>query len=186
VGDWFQTIADLDAASEEAPGLADVLVAGLVSDGIVSGECTDCGPGADGGHPPGPRYAEAFDGPDYGLLTLSWNGLFAWSGRTVVDPGQGGGEVGCPHCDTVESFDEPLGTAFFEAIDAWYTQRSSDTVCRHCGRTIAINDWQWTDGVWAFANLGLTFWNWPPLRDDFVAGIGLRLGHRVRLVAGKL
>lgn len=186
VGDWFQTIADLDATSEEAPGLASGLVAWLVAGGIVGAERTDCVLGADEGHPPGPRCTEAFDGPDFGLLTLGWNGLVAWWGRSVVDPGQGGGEVGCPHCDTIESFDEPLGAAFFEAIDAWYAQRPSDTTCRHCGRTIGINDWRWTDGAWAFANLGLTFWNWPPLRDDFVAGISRRLGHRVRLVAGKL
>lgn len=186
MGDWFQTIADLDATAEEAPGLADMLVAGLVADGIVSVGRTDCGPGADGGHRPGPRYADAFDGPDDGLLTLRWNGMFAWSGRSVVDPGQGGGTVGCPHCHAMESFGEPLGAAFMEAIDTWYAQQPSDTPCLHCGQAIGINDWQWTDGVWAFADLGLTFWNWPPLRDDFVAGIGRRLGHRVRLVAGKL
>ncbi|GAB3842356.1 hypothetical protein ACFPIJ_42880 [Dactylosporangium cerinum] len=186
MGDWFQTIADLDATSAEAPGLAGGLVAWLVADGIVSAERTDCVFGADEGHPPGPRYTEAFDGPDCVVLTLRTNGLHAWSGRTVVHPGQGSVEVGCPRCDTVEPFDEPLGAAFFEAIDAWYAQRPSDTACRHCSRTIAVNEWRWPDGAWAFANLGLTFWNWPPLSDDFVAGIGSRLGHRIRLVAGKL
>nr|BFE60964.1 hypothetical protein GCM10020063_054900 [Dactylosporangium thailandense] len=46
MGDWFQTIADLDATAEEAPGLADVVVADLVADGIVSAERTDCSPWA--------------------------------------------------------------------------------------------------------------------------------------------
>ncbi|GAA3247556.1 hypothetical protein ACFO1B_38740 [Dactylosporangium siamense] len=182
MGDWFQTIADLDATAAEAPHLADGLVAWLVAEGIVSAERTDCVLSADEGHPPGPRCTEAFDGADHGLPSLATNGLHAWSGRTVVHPIQGSGEVGCPHCDK----DEPLGAAFFEAINAWYAQRPSDTACRHCGRTIAINDWHWPDAAWAFADLGLTFWNWPPLRDDFIAGIGRRLGHRVRLVAGKL
>lgn len=186
VGDWFQTIADLDATAEQAPSLADVLITTLVAEDIVRAERTDCGPGTDGAHPPGPRCSEAFDGPDGGLLTLRCNGLSAWCGRTVVDPGQGGGEVGCPYCNAIESFDEPLGAAFLEAIDAWHAHRPSDTACRHCGRAIGINDWQWTDGDWAFANLGLTFWNWPPLRNDFVAGISRRLGHQVRLVTGKL
>ncbi|MGI5243434.1 hypothetical protein [Dactylosporangium sp. CA-139066] len=37
----------------------------------------------------------------------------------------------------------------------------------------------------AFAHLGLTFWNWPPLRAGFVAA-ARRLGHRIRLGAGRV
>jgi hypothetical protein len=31
----------------------------------------------------------------------------------------------------------------------------------------------------AFAELGLRFWNWPPLADAFVADLAARLGHRL-------
>jgi hypothetical protein len=34
----------------------------------------------------------------------------------------------------------------------------------------------------AFAELGLRFWNWPPLADGFVASVASALDHRV--VAG--
>ncbi|GAA4252075.1 hypothetical protein [Dactylosporangium darangshiense] len=185
MGDGFQVIADLDATGPEAPGLAEDLLGRLVAEGIVRAERTGCVLSADLGHPPGPRYADAFHGPDHGLLELHTNGLHVWSGQRVVDPGQGAGdEVGCPHSGAVESFGEPLGRAFLGAIDAW--PAAGDADCTSCGRVIGINDWEWEGGAWAFAHLGLTFWNWPPLREDFVGGVGRRLGHRVRLVSGKL
>jgi hypothetical protein len=34
--------------------------------------------------------------------------------------------------------------------------------------------------------LDLTFWNWPPLAEEFVAQVAERLGHRVIVMLGKL
>ncbi|HEX8632054.1 MAG TPA: hypothetical protein VF755_28170 [Catenuloplanes sp.] len=56
-----------------------------------------------------------------------------------------------------------------------------------CARRIGFNDWHWIGG-WPFAVgfLGLTFWNWPPLRIAFVAEVAHHLGHRVVVTRGKL
>jgi len=35
---------------------------------------------------------------------------------------------------------------------------------------------------WGFGNLGLTFWNWPPLSEKFVQTITSKLRHRTVLV----
>jgi hypothetical protein len=60
--------------------------------------------------------------------------------------------------------------------------------CPRCGRPVDFNDWIWTEdwGRFAVAFLGLTFWNWPPLTDSFVAEVAARLGHRVVRTRGKL
>jgi len=39
--------------------------------------------------------------------------------------------------------------------------------------------------TWAFGELGFTFWNWPPLRPDFVAELAEHLGKDLRIVTGQ-
>ena len=58
---------------------------------------------------------------------------------------------------------------------------SDALVCARCGERTGFNGWRWPVPC-AFAELGLRFWNWPPLADAFVADLAAWLGHR--LVAG--
>jgi hypothetical protein len=183
VGDWFQVIADVDATEEEAPRLAADVLSWLVATGIVSAERTDCVLGAPLGNPPGLRYETAVNEPDERLRTLWTNGVEVFAGATVVDAGQGADDdLVCPHCAAESSYEDPQWQTFQSGIESWHAGGRGDVTCVQCGRTAAVGDWS----KWAFGRVGIRFWNWPPLRDDFVAETARRLGHRVRLVDGKL
>jgi hypothetical protein len=41
------------------------------------------------------------------------------------------------------------------------------------------------DPPFAFGNVGVKFWNWPLLRDDFSKALAELTGHRMRLIYGK-
>ncbi|MFI7678959.1 hypothetical protein [Actinophytocola sp. NPDC049390] len=180
MGEWFQTIADVDATPDEAAGLADEVVAWLVAEGIVLGGRTHCLLGAeDLGYPPGPRCARAADDVDVPFPV--GDGLDVRIGRTVFHGGQSGVDrVSCPHCGASAEWDEVSDT-----IGTWFESGVGGHSCRACGRTAGLNDWGW-DPPWAFGYLGFTFWNWPPLGSGFVADVASRLGHRVVVVADKL
>jgi hypothetical protein len=57
--------------------------------------------------------------------------------------------------------------------------------CPHCGHSVGLNDWTWSP-PWGFGYLGITFWNWPPVKSEFLAEIGDRLGHRTVHPCGKM
>jgi hypothetical protein len=194
VGDYFQHIVDVQVADGAAAGLAVKLVAWLVETGMIESERTDCTLG-DPGHPPGPGYSAAVTEDDDMLLDLSFNGVEVPVGRTIFDPGQGDPtSATCPQCGEAVAFMDPQSgeltsewAAFAEVLDRWQEGGSSAVPCPRCGVPIGINDWQWHE--WfpiAVGCLGLTFWNWPPLAEEFVAQVAERLGHRIVVIAGKL
>lgn len=181
MGDWFQTIADVEATPDEADPLATVVMDWLVASGVVTAASTDCVLDEGLGHAPGSRYAEVVVAPDPALHALSVNGALAIRGRKVFDAGQGGVDhVSCPHCGAEAEWDGLSG-----AIGAWYEGGNGVHRCTGCLRTVGLNDWRW-EPPWGFGHLGFTFWNWPTLRPEFVAEVSARLGHRVVCIAGKL
>ncbi|SDK43245.1 hypothetical protein [Streptomyces indicus] len=195
MGDWFRTIVDTEATAEEAQELAAGLLDWLIADGYVVAERTDCVLGADAGHAPGPRYAEAVVEPDPGLAALWSNGLHITVERTVFDAGQGEPTaVTCPHCATEVPFvDErwmPVEgnwELFADAVHSWADGDDEPVACPSCGRTAPVHTWRWADDYFAFGRLGFTFWNWPELRPEFLAEFSRRLGgHRTVLLEGKL
>ncbi|MBC9718722.1 hypothetical protein H9Y04_39970 [Streptomyces sp. TRM66268-LWL] len=195
MGDWFQTIVDTEATPQEAQGLATSVLDWLIADGFVSAERTDCVLGADAGHAPGPRYGEAVEELDPHLINLWSNGLHVTVERTVFDAGQGEpSAVTCPHCAAelplVDQYWSPIDEnwdRFSDAVNSWPDGDDEPVACPSCDRTAPVHTWIWADDCFAFGHLGLTFWNWPALRREFVADIARRLGgHRTVLLAGKL
>ncbi|MFF0739025.1 hypothetical protein ACFYVL_01380 [Streptomyces sp. NPDC004111] len=195
MGDWFQTIVDTEAAPEEAQALAGNILDWLIADGVVAAERTDCVLGADAGHPPGTRFAEAVEDPDPELVNVWSNGLHVAVGRTVFDAGQGEpSAVTCPHCaaetSLVDEYWSPIDEAwdrFRDAVGSWADGDDEPVACPSCTRTAPVHTWLWADDYFAFGHLGFTFWNWPVLRPEFVAEFSRRLGgHRTVLLGGKL
>lgn len=180
MGDSYQTIADVEVTERESSALAVSAVAWLAATGVVAAAPTACvldGGGA--GHAPGPRYTDAVAADGHALLDTRPNGLQVVTGRTVFSA-LGADQVACPRCHTAAAWD-----GVEDAIAEWYAGGDGRRACPACGSALALNDWDW-EPRWAFGCLGLTFWNWPPLRPDFVAGVAGRLGHRAVLVAGRL
>ncbi|MFE0472043.1 hypothetical protein ACFW2V_10515 [Streptomyces sp. NPDC058947] len=192
MGDHFQTIVDLDASPEAAPRLAERVVDWLVAEGIVLAERTGCVLGQPLGHPPGPNWARAVAPED-----TRWepsDGLAVHLGRTVFHGGQGGAEaVTCARCATTtrlvtdewDMIDEAW-EPFARAIDTWAGTGAAEVSCPACAHPVPLTDWTWTDDYFAFAHLGLEFWNWPEFTPAFRARISALLdGHRTAYVWGK-
>ncbi|MFJ8850794.1 hypothetical protein [Streptomyces sp. NPDC102437] len=194
MGDYFQTIVDLDATEQDAARLGAGLLDRLVADGIVAAERTDCVLGGDGhGNPPGPHYARAVDDPE--PVELWSNGLHITTGRTVFDSGQGEPQAAtCPLCATgirlvddtwtpVDGAWEPFAGRFAD----WEKGGEGAVECPACHRPSGIARWSWEDDYYACGQLGLTFWNWAELTHDFEQEVRRHLGgHRTVTLRGKL
>jgi hypothetical protein len=182
MGDYFQSIVDKDATETEAPSLGTLIRNWLVDEGIISSKATDCVLGSDSGYPPGPDYQKAIYEHDKQFLELWTNGLEIITKRHVFHSGQGGFDLVCPACSTKVELNE----AWSKAVNEWYKEDGKGWLaCSQCGNLEVVNEWK-HDPDWGFGNLGFTFWNWPPLTDEFVKKFGKRLGHRIVLVSGKL
>ncbi|GII61088.1 hypothetical protein Skr01_11730 [Sphaerisporangium krabiense] len=181
---------------EKADALAAEVRDWLTSSGIVSAERKPCVLGGHLGFPPGPRADEVVDVSGWSLpwQDVWFNGLDVAAGRTVFDAGQGEPmAVTCPHCSVrIELVDENFALVhtawdpFHEVVDGWREGRDVVIPCPACARPVEPASWIWADDHFAFGHLGFTFWNWPPLRPEFVAELTRRLaGHRVVLLEGK-
>ncbi|MEB3367529.1 hypothetical protein [Saccharopolyspora mangrovi] len=197
MGDWFQTIVDVEVGAEDAEHFAAEVRDWLISAGIVLSERTDCVLGAQVGHPPGPAAGQALEDPseDDGWQRLWTKGLDITVGRAVFDAGQGEVEaVTCPHCakelrlvDACWQLIDEAWAPFREVLTDWPEGLDGVIACRFCERPVEPTAWLWADDHLALGQLGFTFWNWPSLKQDFVDEIGRRLGgHRTALLAGKL
>lgn len=193
MGDRFQAIVDVQASAQEAGTLAADVRSWLISSGVVSAERTDCVLSADLGYPSGPG-ADAVVG--LSGWSVPWQGgLDITIGRTVFDAGQGDPmAVTCPHCSAVidlldEDFElsDEAWEPFREVVHGWGEGRDVIVPCPACGRPVEPTFWKWADDYFVFAHLGFMFWNWPPLRPEFVAEFTRHLAdHRTVLLEGKL
>jgi hypothetical protein len=174
VGDCFQKLGDLDATAQEAPRLAARVSAWLAAEDIVSDELTDCALGGLA-HRPGRRHGNALSNHDdvyAAWTTLRTNGLQTEVGRQVYYGGQGGvSDAACPNCGNTEPFRE-----FSTALDDWFETGIADHACPVCTRRSLINDWI-LEPQWGVGHLQLTFWNWPPLSEQFRQDVSTHLDH---------
>jgi hypothetical protein len=198
VGDLYQTIVDRDVTSDVAGGLGQRVVGDLIRRGVVTGKRSGCVLGGSGmGYPPGPNaeavvvphvHTEACRNlPHADFRRDRTNGLDVEVGRRrrVYYSMTGEQALVCRRCGTrldVDTFPPALDMA----VNEWAAQTGEGRfVCPRCGVGDLISEWRW-DPPWGFGCLGLTFWNWPWLRDSFVQDLSALLGHRTVRVYGKL
>ena len=99
-------------------------------------------------------------------------------GRRVFAAGANGIELRCSAC---ECFFEP-DVSWSDAVSRWFDgDNLASFPCPSCGQLTLLKEWRgrWP---WGFGNLGLRFWNWPPLSEDFINGLSQKLGHRTVVV----
>lgn len=184
VGAKSRWVADIDAHPADAPALARDVLGRLVAAGAVVAERTDCVLGdVPGGHAPGPAAATIVAG---GRIAAGEAGSFpdVWPNGLEIDIGRSAfygavredGRVACPRCGAWLPFESVL-----PEVEEWLEGGPDALACARCGEWTGLNGWRWPVPC-AFAELGLRFWNWPPLADAFVDGLARRLGHR--LVSG--
>jgi hypothetical protein len=179
VSDSAQILVAIDCPPEEAPVYGEAVLGWLVEHGVVEREVSDCVLGGDGrGYPPGPELDTAVEGGVDVTRGLWTNGLAIVVGRTVFDGGANGVELRCPRCAaTFEPQDD-----WFEAAASWAEgDDGARYSCPSCGLEQTLPEWTgpWP---WGFGHLGLEFWNWPPLRREFVDELSELLPGRLLLV----
>lgn len=177
-----EIIVDIDVTAAEAPVAAEIVRRDLIARGIIEARTGDNVLGASSGHYPGPAAHLALDEPaletDHDFRSLAVCGVTFDVDRNVFHTGGNGIELRCDGCGDSIQDDE----AYIEAIDAWWEGADEiDYACPACGFAQPLRLW---DGPYAFGfgNLGIQFYNWPPLSAEFVRSIAALLGRRVRHV----
>ncbi len=181
MSDTYQTVADLDADTQSAQVTAARLRDWMISREIIVPAESDCVLGDYLGHAPGANYTLAIQDPYPLLFNLRTNGV-AFIAKHSVFPAMGlEMTLVCSSCGM------RFGTndAWSAAVEDWYLNNGIGMLgCVRCGSELAIAEWQ-HDPPWAFGNVGVEFWNWPPLREEFLKDLAGVVGHRFRLVYGK-
>ena len=186
MGDSFKTLVDPLATLDDAPGLAQRVIAELVGAGYISSERSNCTLGEEG-FPPADEMTLYLKSPDDWLLSLRTNGLEVTTGRSVhlsafLDA------ITCPLCGVRTSNLERV--PWSETIDEWYEGGAGLLRCPACKREAAVTLWRY-EPTCAFGNLSFTFWNWPPFTSEYwlrtpAQAIEAALGRRCVLVSGRI
>lgn len=175
MGERSRWVADVDAHPGDAPDLARDVLGRLVGAGVVVAERSDCVLGdVPGGHAPGPAAATIVAGDPGGFPDVWPNGLEVDVGRSAFyGTVREDDRVTCPHCGAWLPFE-----AVLPEVEEWLEGGPDSLACARCGAWTGLNGWSWPVPC-AFAELGLRFWNWPPLAPAFVDDLSRRLGHRL-------
>ncbi|MFI1177826.1 hypothetical protein [Streptomyces melanogenes] len=184
MGTYRQTVVDLDASVEEATECVRRGRNWLETEGYIRPVPWQGGVV----YLAGPRWREAVD-----LVPWDWRAriteldqepgdeLTVITGRTIFYASQGDPPSAiCPHCRNTTP------ASAWPAIDKWYATGTADLHCQVCALRTPLPDWEWTDDYFAFASLGFQFDDWPPLHPHFTTALGRALGHRIRVVTGKI
>lgn len=176
MADVFCKLVPCNVSAEEAPQLAEKVLAYLVERRILKPYESD-----DSSFAPGSNYAKIIQkDPAPGLPFVANNEVEVIRGRNVFWTSHAD-SVRCPHCSHDMS-----KSKWQKAIDEWYRETGRDALtCTNCGQSSSIADYDF-EPTWAFGHLGFCFWNWPPLRADFLHQLESLMGHPLRVVEGKL
>lgn len=134
-------------------------------------------------YPGAPLDSDICDTSDF--LRRFPNGVQARTGRCVCDPGAYYDDFRTGVCPACGGEVDPE-VDFSELANAWYHGEQVGVLCPLCSKVSRLEDWDFQP-YWAFAQAGLTFWNWPPISEQFKAGLLSTLSlPRVRHILGHL
>jgi hypothetical protein len=104
------------------------------------------------------------------------NGVSVITERTIFNTGQNGiEELTCPNCKN------DISQEVWDFFDPWASGETDDLTCPSCGNPNEIHDYTFKP-EWGFSNLGFEFWNWPPLKQEFIEDLKRRLECDVNIV----
>jgi predicted RNA-binding Zn-ribbon protein involved in translation (DUF1610 family) len=160
LSDSAQIVVDIEVSAEGAAELANAVRAWLVGEQIIEQAQSDSVlSGSGGGHRPGINYRAAIKMDEDTFLRLSVNGVKIAVGRQVFDAGANGIELRCDACGVSFEPDD----SWSDAVGAWFDgDNLASFPCPSCGQRPLLREWRgpWP---WGLGNLGVKFWNWPPL-----------------------
>jgi len=181
VSDTFQVLVAQELGPRAAEQLVPAIIAWMVAQGVIVPERSDCVVESGLGHAPGPGATKALESR-HKLVWLRANGVSVSAGRRVFHAGENGISLECSACG--DAF-EP-GEEWTDAVGRWF--EGDDDVsfmCPTCGQALLLKDWE-GEWRWAFGNLGITFWNWPPLAESFIQALATYIASPITVVLGRL
>ncbi len=199
MSDSFQSLAFPDVKQADAEDLASRLLESLVSRGILEPDPNpECALDEEG-YSPGKDIGSALSDQRAGgqLLTLKTNGVVISAEPTVFSGDEPPETTTCPKCN--HSFDggedfggegfggegSDGGEDFVELIGEWFEGEETTLDCPDCGEASPLEQVE-TTPPWALAHVGVKFWNWPVLSEQFVGSLVALVGSRAVLVTGKI
>lgn len=90
-------------------------------------------------------------------------------------------KVSCASCnfDITES-------DWMDLVEKWfYGVESCEMTCPSCNSIAPITEFNF-EPVWAFGELGISFWNWPPLKKEFIDEVEEVINKKVKIVYGRI
>ena len=184
MGDNYQTIVDLEADLQSVGSLVSRVRGWMISQQVIAPQETDCVMLGGSGHAPGANYILAVGNTSYPMpFELRMKGVKFIAERYVFySTGIGDPTLICSFCEKSFRYND----AWSAAIENWSMAGGPGLLaCVHCGGESPITEWR-HEPPWAFANLGIEFWNWPRIREQFLNKVSEVLEHRVRLIYGKI
>jgi hypothetical protein len=187
MADYFQTVIDTRAGLAEADHLARHVVSLLSGRGIVAGK-----PSQEGGYDRGP-HAKDISVPEpagppasHEAIPPVYSHLQVLIGRLTHSDDLSEARsprASCPSCGA--ALEDPDGN--WRAAELAWIQGDDEAGldCASCGKASPVAAWIY-DSRFGFGNLAFRFWNWPPLRPDFLEELRRELQHPIVLVKGKL
>ncbi|MBT1689471.1 hypothetical protein [Dawidia soli] len=183
MSDWFITIVPAHVTRGETADLFKKITNWLMEKEIMVETSSDCvlGDGEQMGYKPGRRCKDIIEDDKDGFLSLDVNGIKISNEREVFHNGEYGlDEVLCPVCRA-----NNVDTDWPDAVDAWYARQADPWRCNQCGNESPITKYKFRP-TWAFGELGITFWNWPPLKAEFLDELRSFIGKDIQVVYGRL
>ncbi len=80
---------------------------------------------------------------------------------------------------------ENIPPVFMQAVDDWHRGGDGMLDCPACNFSAPITKWR-TEPSWAFGDVTITFWNWPPIAASFLHQVEAAAGQPVKIVRGKI
>lgn len=185
MGDSFQSFVLPETGAENAKLVAAQISGWLIAQGIVNEGRTISLEGV-AGFEPGPNVEHALASQQPGWQDVAFKDIHVDSNRCVRTAVQGGlGPVFCPACESPMGSPEDMPPSFTHAVEQWHGGREGTLTCPACESSAPVTKWR-TEPFWAFGNVTVTFWNWPPIRDAFVHEVEAATGQPVKVVRGRI
>ena len=175
----YQTLCCQVDAGAAAEAL-DRLFEELFDLGVLEDRTTARSPDGQPGYPPGPHWEAAIVECDETFLELEHNAVIGSARRRVVDPGEFEFVALCPECLEPRDFDSDWEAS----ARSWLRgEGSAGLECPACGHRTSVEDWAY-DPPLGFANLSVTFWNWPSINREFINRVQRSVGTHLALIEG--
>jgi DNA-directed RNA polymerase subunit RPC12/RpoP len=148
----------------------------LVSCNIVKPTLSDCVLGSTNGYAVSDGAKAVVNEPDYLRYGLATNGFEIVTERTIFDTGGNGmRELICLKCKT------DISQENWDFLQPWSDGETDGLLCPACGERNEIHNFDFVP-EWGFSDLGFTFWNWPPFKNEFINDFKQRLGCDINIV----